>query len=346
MARGFLIYGAYGYTGELIARQAVAQGLRPVLGGRNGERVAALAKDLGLEARVFPLDDPAALDAGLEGMDLVIHCAGPFSQTALAMAEGCLRTRTHYLDITGEVDVFEALAAMDKRAVEAGVMLLPGGGFDVVPSDCLAAHLKAQLGTATKLLLAFQSTGHPSHGTTLTVLQSLFKGTTVRQNGVLTQVPAAWKTRSIDFGKGPKTAVTITWGDVSTAFYSTAIPDIEVYMAASFGLRVFLHATRYLGPLLDAPPVLGLLRRHVDAGGPSDAERAAGFSLLWGQVTDDAGQRAEARLRTPDGYSLTVLSALLIARKVLEGNAPPGFKTPSLAYGPDLVLEIEGVTRR
>lgn len=347
MDKKFLIYGAYGYTGRLVVRYALERGLRPILAGRNAETLRVLADETGLEHRAFALDNVDEVARNLEGISAVAHCAGPFSRTALPMAEGCLAAGAHYIDITGEIEVFETLAAMDARAKEAGVMLLPGAGFDVVPSDCLAMHLKGRLPSAARLVLAFYSKGKPSHGTATTIVENLAKGLFVRKNGQLTKVPAGWKRRTIDFGKGPMGAVTIPWGDVSTAYYSTGIPDIEVYMAAPAALRAFTVAGRYLGWLLGSGPVQRYLRRKVDAApaGPTDAQRARDYCLLWGEVTNDAGQRVEARLRTPDGYTLTALTVLAIIDRILAGNAPPGYQTPAKAYGADLILEIEGVTR-
>jgi short subunit dehydrogenase-like uncharacterized protein len=343
----YLIYGANGYTAALTARAAVAGGQRPVLAGRNAEAVAALARELSLEHRIFPLDDPAAVRAGLAGMNAVLHCAGPFARTAEAMADACLDTGVHYLDITGEIGVFESLFALNAKAKAAGVMLLPGAGFDVVPSDCLAAHLKRRLPTATKLALGFQGSGHFSRGTATTMAENLHRGGAVRRDGVLTRVPAAWQTRTIDFGRGPVGAMTIPWGDVSTAYRSTGIPDIEVYMAVTPRQRFWAKATRPFGWLLGSAIVQRYLKRRIQAGppGPSDEERRSGRSLLWGEVTDDAGRRAVSRLRGPEGYTLTVLASLAVLGRVLSGQAPPGFQTPSLAYGPDFVLEIPGVER-
>ncbi|HNR31330.1 MAG TPA: saccharopine dehydrogenase NADP-binding domain-containing protein [Candidatus Hydrogenedentes bacterium] len=342
-----LIYGSYGYTGRLVVRYAIERGLRPVLAGRNEAALRDQARESGLEYRAFALDDPDAVARGLDGMSVVAHCAGPFSRTARAMAKGCLRAGTHYLDITGEIEVFEALAAMDTRAREAGVMLLPGAGFDVVPSDCLALHLKRQVPAATRLVLAFHSNGRPSHGTATTIVENLHKGLWVREAGALTRKPLGWKQRTIDFGEGPpRGAITIPWGDVSTAYHSTGIPNIEVYMAAPRRARIMIRAARHFGWLLGSRPVNRYLKRRIDdaAPGPTDADRARSYCLLWGEATNDSGGRAEARLRTPDGYTLTALTTLAIAEKVLAGDAPPGFQTPAKAYGPDFILAIDGVT--
>jgi short subunit dehydrogenase-like uncharacterized protein len=344
----YLIYGANGYTAALTAREAVARGQRPVLAGRNAEAVGTLARELGLEHRVFSLDDPDKIRAGLAGMTAVLNGAGPFSRTARAMADACLDARVDYLDMTGEIGVFESLAAIDARARGAGVMLLPGVGFDVVPSDCLAAHLKRRLPAATALSLGFQTSGRFSRGTATTMVENLHRGGMVRRGGVLTPVPAAWKTQTIDFGRGSVGAMTIPWGDVSTAYRSTGIPDIEVYVAASRGQRLLARATRHYGWLLGSNLVQGILKRRIQAGppGPSDEERRRGWSLLWGEATDAAGGRAVSRLRGPEGYTLTVLTSLAVVGRVLDGQAPPGYQTPSLAYGPDFVLDIPGVERK
>src|SRR5262245_11210920 len=203
----FIVYGATGYTGSLIAREAVRKAMHPILAGRSRERLASLAGELGLEHRAFSLDSPDAVADGLRDVHTLLNCAGPFSCTARPMADACLQTGTHYLDITGEADVFEALAARDAQARAARIVLLPGVGFAVVPSDCLAVHLKRRLPTATRLALGFQSAGRLSRGTALTALERVAGGGLVRENGLLKRVPAAWKTRVIDFGKGPARAI-------------------------------------------------------------------------------------------------------------------------------------------
>lgn len=347
MSDSLLIYGANGYTGELVARRAVERGLRPILAGRNGPAVEVVARRLGLEHRVVSLDHQAALDAALAGTTAVIHCAGPFTRTSRPMAEACLRARVHYLDITGEIAVFEALQRRAAAARAAGIMLLPGVGFDVVPSDCLAAHVARRLPGATHLALAFRGLGRVSRGTATTALMGAHRGGAIRRDGKIVAVPAAHKTRQVDFGRGPTMAVAFPWGDVSTAYYSTGIPNIEVYIALPANARRMMVAGRYLGWLLATPPVQGLLQSWLrrQPPGPNDAERARGLSLLWGEAIDGQGRRVVSRMRTPEGYTLTAATAVLIAEKLLAGNWKPGFQTPSLAYGPDLVLEVDGVTR-
>lgn len=345
MSGPFLIYGANGYTGELIVRYAVERGLRPVIAGRNETAIRTLAEKYHLESRVFALDDTSRLESALNDVKMVLHCAGPFSLTFRPMVEACLRTGRHYADITGEISVFEACAALSKKAEDAGIMVMPGVGFDVVPSDCLARHLKDRLPSANRLTLAWYGIGRLSHGTQTTMTMNVGRGGAVRRNGKIVTVPAAWKTLEVDFGDVTHTAVTIPWGDVSTAFYSTGIPNIEVYSVIPPSALRALKWSRYLGWLFATSPFQRYLRAKIPAGGPSDEERANGRSLFWGEAGDDKGQVVRAIQQTVEGYTLTALTALNITEKILSGNFRPGSVTPSAAYGAGLILEIGGTSR-
>lgn len=341
-----LLYGATGYSAGLILSECLARGIKPILAGRS-EAVAELARSQQLQCRIVGLDDPAALRRALSGVAAVLHCAGPFSRTSRPMADACIASGAHYHDITGEIGVFEALAARHEEARRAGVMLLPGTGFDVVPSDCLAAHLKSQLPGATRLLLAFESSGGLSRGTATTMIENISRGGAIRRGGRITPVPAGWKTLEVDLGRGPVRVTTIPWGDVATAWHSTGIPDIEVYTRTSARTRTALKASRYVGWLLSSGPMQRFLKGKIRSGaaGPGPAARARGVSRVYGEVTDDQGGRARSRLTGPEGYTMTARTAVRALARTLAGDATPGFRTPSLAFGADFILGIEGVTR-
>ncbi|HVW38749.1 MAG TPA: saccharopine dehydrogenase NADP-binding domain-containing protein [Pirellulales bacterium] len=343
-----MIYGANGYTGRLIAAEAVRQGLKPILAGRNRNEIEALVGELKCASRVFGLDDATKVAAQLEGVKAIVNCAGPFSKTATVMMEACLRAKTHYLDITGEIDVLEAAAVLDNRAKEAGVAIVPAVGFDVVPSDCLAAMLAEKLPSATSLLLAFSGGGSVSPGTAKTALESMPGGGRVRIDGEIRRVPPAWKTREVPFRNGPQFAETIPWGDVSTAWHSTHIPNIEVYAAASPTLVKQQRRLLRIAPLLKFRPFRRLAEWYIDwtIPGPSASQRAQGRTEFWGQVSDAQGRIAEATLETPEGYTLTSLTAVACLRRVLEGAAPLGFSTPSRAFGKEFILSIHDVDFR
>ena len=344
-----LLYGATGYTGQLIARRAAEQGIPLILAGRNAEKVAALATQLGFDYQVFGLEDIDEIEENIRGAGVVLHAAGPFIRTAAPMMEACLRAGVHYLDITGEIDVFEAAAALGPRASEAGIMMMPGAGFDVVPTDCLALYLKEQLPNATYLSLAFASVGSgPSHGTAMTMLEILGGPGAVRRNGKIEAVPMGHKVMTVAFSnKLNRFAMAIPWGDVSTAYYSTGIPNIEVYFSVHPRTYKRLRWQRYYNWLLRSGLVRRFLRPRIArrAAGPTDEQRANGRSYVWGNVRSDTGAQCTARLSLPNGYTLTAITSLLIVQKVLSGHAPAGFQSPAMAYGAGLILEVEGVSR-
>lgn len=344
----FLLYGATGYTGQLIAEYAASFGLKPILAGRSEAKVKALAESLGLEYRVFDLADTAALDAALKETPVVLHAAGPFMFTAKPMLEACLRTGTHYLDITGEIAVFEMAVRMDKKAREAGIMLLPGAGFDVVPTDCLALHLKNRMPDATHLQLAFAGLGGGvSQGTAATMAENLGEGGAMRKDGKIVKVPMGHKSMIVPFRDKSLFVMSIPWGDVSTAYHSTGIPNIETYMGFSPSAYRWVKLQRYFNWLLRTSFVRNIVKKRIKErpAGPTPEQRARSKSFVWGRVSNAEGKVLEAQLVTPEGYTLTALTSLLIAKKVLNGNAPVGFQTPAKAYGEDLILEVEGAER-
>jgi short subunit dehydrogenase-like uncharacterized protein len=343
----FLLYGANGYTGELIARAAVARGLRPVLAGRNREAITRLAGELGCGSVVIGLDDPTALAQVLRGSPAVLHCAGPFSATAAPMLRACLEARAHYLDITGEIAVFETAHALDEAARDARIVLCPGVGFDVVPTDCVAAELKSQLPDATYLALGFDANLRPSPGTAKTTIEGLAVGGCIRSSGRLTKVAHAFRERDIDFGNGSKGSVTIPWGDVSTAYFTTAIPNIEVYTPMSPKRIAALRRLNWLGGLLRVGPVQSFAKRRVARGvkGPDAAMRERNPAHVWGEAQAPSGVAVAARIRVANPYDVTVEAALGVLQHLLAHPGAVGYRTPSQLMGSRYVEALPGSGR-
>jgi short subunit dehydrogenase-like uncharacterized protein len=342
----WMIYGANGYTGKMAVQQAVARGLKPVLAGRSLAAIAPLAKEFGLPVRAFALDDSEVVKKNLEDMQLVLHCAGPFSATSAPMLEACLQTKTHYLDITGEIDVFAHCHAQDARAKQAGIVVLPGAGFDVVPTDCMSAMLKRDLPNATHLILAFEAGGGPSPGTAKTSVEGLGNGGRARIDGVVSQVPLAWKVRHFERDGQPRAAMTIPWGDVYTAFVSTGIPNIEVYMAMPPSTIKNVQRMRMFGSVLGWGIIQTFLKKQVakKIRGPSEEKRQQSITTVWGEARDASGKEIKKCMSTPNGYELTVTASLGIVQRLLEGEKPQGgYYTPAMLMGPDYVLRLPGV---
>ncbi len=347
-SNSFLLYGANGYTGELIARYAQQYNLNPILSGRKKELIEPIAIKLNLPYRIFDLDDENALYASLREVKVVIHAAGPFQYTAKQMIKACLQTGTHYLDINGDIAVFEMIKRYDAAAKKTGIMLLPGAGFDVVPTDCIALQLKNLLQDADSLQLAFASIGGGiSHGTATTMAGKLGEGGAVRKEGKIIRNPLGKKGMWVDFGLKKLFVMSIPWGDISTAHFTTGIPNIETYTGISSKTYRVLKLQRLFNWLLRTNFIRNIIRKKIKdrPAGPSDIQREKATSLVWGKVTNTKGESAIVRLSGPEGYTLTSHSALIITQKVLNGNFKAGYQTPASAYGENLVMEIPGVIR-
>lgn len=334
-----LLYGAEGYTGRLILAEAPEE-FNVISAARHVSET-----QIGV---TLPLDlsDSAALVRALSGCDVVLNCAGPFANTWPPLIEACLETRTHYLDLCAEWAVFEELQRQGDRARERGVMLLPGVGFDVVASDCLAAHVAQKLPTASKLAIGISGLELASRGSANTILDLAGEPIRVRRAG---QIASERQIReaSFDFGAGSRPAYAVSWGDVSTAFRTTGIPNIEVFFEATPVAMGLTLANRSFGWMLRSP----ILRRAARAqirllpDGPSLRERAGRRAAVVARATDDSGGLAEARLSTPEAYTFTAASAVAIVQRVMEGAIQPGFQTPAGLLGADFVLGLDGVTR-
>ncbi|MBC8033168.1 MAG: saccharopine dehydrogenase NADP-binding domain-containing protein [Chitinophagaceae bacterium] len=346
----FLLYGANGYTGELIARFAEKYGLAPVLAGRRKEAIEPLAAELGLSFRIFDLDDNTALRKAMDDIQLVVHAAGPYDFTARPMMEACLETGTHYLDLNGDTDVFEMLQGYNSQAFEKDIMVMPGAGFDVVPTDCLALWLKKQLPDATDLKIAFAIVGSAlSRGTSITTLQKLGMPGAIRKNGVITPERVGKRGRRIGFVKGRHKifVMSIPWGDLSTAYFSTGIPNIETYTSISKPVWLLLKGQFLFNWILRTSLARSIIRSiiHRKAAGPDEPTRNKASSLIWAKVTNPGARSLTARMQCPEAYSLTAFTVLLIAGKILAGDYKAGYQTPASAYGENLIMEVPGVVR-
>ena len=341
-----LIYGAYGYTGRLIAREAVNRGLDPILAGRDDDSLSDLGRALDLPTRAVSLSTPRRLRAAIDDASVVLHCAGPYVHTAPPMVAACLDTGTHYLDLTGEVDVFRALADRSADAEAAGCMLLPGIGFDVVPSDCLGRFVAGEDG-ATTLEVALYAKGTVSRGTLKTLIEQMGQGGLVRREGRLREVPPGWTSRSVDFGDRRRRVISIPEGSVVTSGWSTNVPNVTAYLALPSAVQSLLRASRHVRRFLNWSPLKNLLRQLADRrrAGPTAAERQQGRTIVWASARRPDEEPVTARLNGPEAYTFTARAATEALLRVLDGTAPAGYQTPSTAFGADFVLDVDGTSR-
>lgn len=346
MINHWMIYGCYGYTGKLITEHAASLGMKPVLAGRKHERVKELAEKYGFDYRVFDAEKSDDIVKNLQGVKVLLHCAGPFRYTVDPMVKACIANGTHYLDITGEFDVFEKIFRHDDEAKRAGIILMPGVGFDVVPSDCLANYLKEKLPTANNLELALYTQGSRfSHGTAITVVENMGEGCTVRRNGKLTSIPSGSLTRPIKILQKSLIGVSIPWGDISTAFRSTRIPNITVYQILPPKMISNMKLSHHLGFLLRNRWVKNFLISRIKKGpaGPDKEQRQKAVTYIWGEVKNKLGVEKRALLQLPEGYTLTYLTAVESVRRLLNDEVKlRGALTPAQAFGSQYILSFEG----
>lgn len=342
----WMIYGANGYSAQLAAEKAVTQGLTPILAGRNKAVIQAIADRLGLEARIFDLSDIQAVAKQLADVKVVSHCAGPFSATAKAMMQACIEAGTHYTDITGEISVFEMAQEMNEQAARADIVLCPGVGFDVIPTDCMANYLQQAMPDATELNLAFSGNMSMSPGTAKTTVEGLSEGMKVRRDGKLVSVGRGYRMRDIDYGDGVKLSSVIPWGDISTSYWQTKIPNISVYTPHSGGkLGVYLFPV--IKTLLKSNFIQNFAKKKIEekVTGPDLSQRESGMTHVWGEVKNPSGKTIAARITVPNGYTVTMDGILMTAKYLMGYNGDGGCYTPSQIMGSELAEQLPGASK-
>ena len=342
----YLIYGANGFSGRLIAQKAKAQRHNVILAGRNANAIQQLAEQLDLPYRVFDLKNLAQLDAAIADVDAVLHAAGPFSKTALPMLNACIRMKKHYIDISGEYRQFQQCASYHTQAKAAGVMLLCGAGFDVTPTDCLAAHLKQRLPTGNQLTLGICVDMIMSPGTAETIVESFGQPSMIRRDGMLQHIPMGSKQQVIPFKSGEQMCVALPLGELFSVFYNNAIQNIEVFVSLPSPIRLAMRSSNLLPSILRSDNLQKLIKplMRQSQRGPSEAQMQRGRSEVWAKLSD--GRKfVVGRIFAPDHYVLTAQFACAAAQRAVLDQVPTGYQTPASAFGADFILQFDGITR-
>ncbi|MCH8486465.1 MAG: saccharopine dehydrogenase NADP-binding domain-containing protein [Candidatus Cyclonatronum sp.] len=345
MQNDILVYGSYGFTGNLTVDEFQRRGLSVTLAGRNEDKLKQQSEKTGLPYLVFELNTPE-LTTIISPFKTVLNCAGPFRYTSLRLAKACVNSGINYLNVTGEFAVIEQLSLLDKKAQQNGCVVLPGAGFDVAPSDCLIAFAQNKFPGARTIRLCLSLGGRPSRGTMRTSLSQFKEGGVIRSRGLLTPVRIAHKSYKIDFRDKVRTCVSIPWGDISSAFYSTQIPNIEVYMAMPNRFARLAKLAGLFHGIVKRKPFSSFLASWVERQpeGPSLSEREKGGSRIYVTV-NDITSRKSFLLKTPEAYTLTAQIAADAAIRVTADTVKPGFHTPSTAFGMNYIMKFKGVER-
>jgi len=341
------LLGATGYTGKLITDAAASYGISLMLLGRSQQKLRALSDRVGYPFQTVSVSSESALQESLRNVDVMINAAGPFSATAQLVVEACLATNTHYLDLTGEIPVFDTLFSYHKQANKQGIMVMPGVGFAVVASDCLAAYVASQLPDAMMLNIGVSRSDIFSRGSARTMLELFDNGVLVRRNGMLEKIPVASLEHYFDFGLGRRPALAVSWPDVFTAYHTTGISNISTYFEVGAMERSAAMYGRYAGWTLKLPFARQAMQLQLSLlpEGPSQQCRDIRHRVVVAEAVAADGTCFRCRLTTPEAYTFSALSTLEIAKRVINGEYRCGFQTPAGVYGPELLQAIPGVYR-
>ncbi|MFW9872818.1 MAG: saccharopine dehydrogenase family protein [Candidatus Thorarchaeota archaeon] len=344
--KSWMLYGAYGFTGRLIAQEAISRGHSPVLAGRDAEKLIPIAEDLNLEYIVLDLKDVNAIISAIEPFDLVFHSAGPFKFTSAPMIKACLKTNTNYLDITGEIPVFEQNFEFNNQAIEKEIAIISGVGFDVVPSDCLAKYVCDKIENPISLELGITAMSNPSPGTLKTMLEHYNIGQLVRRNGKLMTLQQD-EIKKVRFSDKERIVRPVTWGDLSTAYRTTGIPNITTYFPLP---KKFPNLLESIGisaeEMLNNEEIKKKVYKWIEENiqGPNKITQETSRCYIWALVRNDEGIEEQAWLETMESYRFTAISGVKSVEKVFDLN-PKGALTPALAFGADFILQIPKTKR-
>ncbi|MBC8145333.1 MAG: saccharopine dehydrogenase NADP-binding domain-containing protein [bacterium] len=337
----WMIYGAYGFTGRLMAAEAVRRGHRPILAGRSEARLRELGISLGLDWKVFGLDNPREVERALTGIDIVLNSAGPFDTTTEPLLDACITMGTSYTDISGELDVYEQTFAREDEVRHAGITVVTGIGFDVVPTDCLAVRAAREIGKPTSLEIAVGTSGGLSPGTMRATFRMAGQGGRERRDGIIVEVPVAETVQRIRLPQRERGMVSVPLGDIASAFRSSGVRNITTYLIVPASLRALAAgASKVGGWIASIAPVQravdGLIARV--AKGPDDEALASSRTESWVRASDGV-ETIEYYLEAPGGYTYTQVSAVRAIERLLRERIV-GVFTPEQALGVDFINEI------
>ncbi|HTQ03393.1 MAG TPA: saccharopine dehydrogenase NADP-binding domain-containing protein [Polyangiaceae bacterium] len=371
MKERLLIYGATGYTGRLLAAEAARRRLPVVLGARRRDRLESLAEELDLPCRVLGLETPLArkrrldedakrpipgpgapvqpaarpakqpgpndaLHGALTDVAVVLNAAGPFAETAMPLARACVKTNTHYVDISGEYDVFRELNELHVHAKERGTSIVPGAGLTVLASDCLIRDAVARARERGMLephtvRVALSRVPAVSRGSVRTMLDGVRDGVRVLRNGKDEFHPMGTLVRSFTFGAEQAFALgearvctamsladTLTAGATACRAFQgrwaeqQGVPNVEAYLEASSLERMAYELGGEFALALRSQPLKLVVDRVLAMWpeGPGAEERDEARQQVVVEIEDRYRRGVVARLSTQNSYDFTVQKAL------------------------------------
>ena len=342
--RKWILYGVTGHTGRMVLQRALERGHRPTIAGRNRDRVRALSEEHALSSISFGLDRKDEVREILDDFDLVVNIAGPYSKTGMPVATAAIEAGCDYLDVTGEIQVFQALASLEEEARNAGVTLLPGCGFEIIPSDAVAHYLANALPDAERLELSLCSENGLSTGTITSAIGVAAQGGFRRVNGRLCATTIGEPGPNVRFHQGERKTMEIPRPDLVSAWRTTGIETITTTIALPPGGGLARSIAPGLSRLLSVRPVRRVVSAAVRVASPTPRKTGTSnksIGSVWGRASNTNGDVEEAWLRTGEPYDYTA-KAVVQAVESIDGTQEPGFQTPASLFGWEFAERIEG----
>ncbi len=345
MQKKWMIYGAYGFTGSLLAKIAADKGFKPVLAGRDALKTKRLALSLGLDFKVFSLDEDSIIEKNLKDIDLLYNLAGPYCKTAPTMVEACLRTKTHYMDLTGDIEIYDFLYSLDKVAIENEILIMPGVGFNVIATECVAAHTVQKLSTCDHLDIVMATQAKPSKGTFKQMIALLPRGGYEIENHELKRRNIGKSDIKIKYPDKRRTPFSIPIGELIACHKSLNIANIRVHYAMSSSWVRMTETmidiiAKFSGKNYGKKVLSNFASNYIK--GPDETSMLHDKAYVYAKASSDLGVYAETMIKTPEPYYFTALITLKVIQKVLDGEYK-GALTPVEAFGSSIIFEVEGV---
>jgi len=345
MKRKVLLYGANGFSGKLILKEAQKQGVELVIAGRNKKEIKKASDEFNFPYRIASLDNDLEINDMLKDIDCLFNAAGPFSQTTKPLIKACIAMGIHYVDLSGEIDDYIAVHSHNKTAIENNVMLLPGVGFDIVPTDCLGLYTSKKIKDPSELNFYIKGFDDISSGTATTAIEAIGKGIRFRKDGKIVRAKKT-ETVKINYNEKNEAYLLSTWGDIFTSYLTTKIKNIKVYFKSSLFNKSYILLLHYLESIYKynfmKKPLFFWASMQK---GPSQEKMDTGTIEIIAEAKNSLGESAATHLVLPEGYIFTALSSVMIIKKIQDGIIKPGFHTPAQLFGEDFILEVEGTSR-
>ncbi len=296
------VFGASGHTGRFVVAELLRRGLKPLAIGRDRARLVGF-EARGVEVAAAAVDDPASLDRALAGVDAVINCAGPFLDTAAAVAASAVRRRIHYLDVTAEQPSVQAThAGFDRAAREAGIVVLPAMGFYGGLADLIATLAVGEREAVDEVDVGiFLDSWLPTAGTRITGQRNTAQRLTIVDEK-LAPLPSGIAAASWAFSEPVGLQDT------------TALPFSEAILIARH-LR-----TSRLRTYLNNAPLRDLRDAATPAPTPADASGRSAQIFQLEAVATGGGETRRVIARGRDIYAVTAPLVCEAVQRILGGE--------------------------